>query len=388
MSFRALARLWVEAHVLVVSKLLFMVTPDLDDVCAWQYELPDHLIASRPAPRRDASRLMVVRRDSGQIEHHRMLELPFMLAGGDRLVFNNTKVLPARLFGFRTSTKGKWEGLFLEEFPDGRWRITGQTRGRLQADESLTLVPAGKLAGANSAIDKTPGTTLTLRLISQGDDGSWMVQPDLDRPTAELLEEFGTLPLPPYIGRKVADEADRDRYQTIFADEAGAIAAPTAGLHFTPELLEACEKNQIRSSRVTLHVGIGTFRPVSSDRLSEHQMHSEWCRIPGDTADNINTTMASGGSIVAVGTTTVRTLEAAAMTGELAAWQGSTNLFIRPGFPFRVVDKLLTNFHLPGSTLLVLVAALAGYDLIMEAYRKAVEERYRFYSYGDAMLIL
>lgn len=362
-----------------VSKTRAMVTPDLDDIAAWQYELPDDLIASRPTLRRDDSRLMVVCRDSGRIEHRQMRDLPDLLSPRDRLIFNNTKVLPARLFGFRTSTKGKWEGLFLDEPQPGQWRITGQTRGRLLPAETLTLVPA-----TGQAADES----LELELISQSEDGSWLVRPGRSASTVELLEEFGTLPLPPYIGRKVADEDDRNRYQTVFAHEPGAIAAPTAGLHFTPELLDHCRQKNVQTSEVTLHVGIGTFRPVSGNRLSEHRMHSEWCRVTQSSADEINATKAAQGNVVAVGTTSVRTLEAAARNADLSAWQGATDIFIKPGFDFRVVDQLLTNFHLPGSTLIVLVAALAGYDLTMEAYRQAVAERYRFYSYGDAMLIL
>ena len=186
----------------------------------------------------------------------------------------------------------------------------------------------------------------------------------------------------------MADTNDQERYQTVFAKEAGAIAAPTAGLHFSPQLMEECRQRGIGHSEVTLHVGIGTFRPVNTELLSDHQMHSEWCRVSQSTLTEITETQKAGGRILAVGTTSVRTLEAAAAQGTLAEWNGATDLFIRPGFPFRVVDLLLTNFHLPGSTLIVLVAALAGYDLTMEAYRKAVESRYRFYSYGDAMLIL
>ncbi len=371
-----------------------MVTPDLDDISAWQYDLPEDLIAARPTARRDDSRLMVIRRDSGQIEHRQIRDLPDLLSPNDRLVFNNTKVLPARLFGFRTSTNGKWEGLFLDEQNDGQWRITGQTRGKLQPDESLTLIPAAlaQSQAIMATVDEIPQQQrLELKLVRQLDDGSWIVRPSRRSRTAstvELLDEFGTLPLPPYIKRKVADEQDRNRYQTMFAQEPGAIAAPTAGLHFTPELMDGCSRNGIQSSEVTLHVGIGTFRPVSSERLSEHRMHSEWCRVHQAAADAINATKATGNKVVAVGTTSVRTLEAATQQQNLSAWQGSTDIFITPGFRFNVVDQLLTNFHLPGSTLIVLVAALMGYDLTMEAYRQAVAERYRFYSYGDAMLIL
>ncbi|HIK91795.1 MAG TPA: tRNA preQ1(34) S-adenosylmethionine ribosyltransferase-isomerase QueA [Planctomycetes bacterium] len=365
-----------------------MVTPDLDDISSWQYDLPAELIASRPAARRDDSRLMIVRRDSGRIEHGQIRDLPELLSAGDLLLFNNTKVLPARLFGFRTSTQGKWEGLFLEEMSDGHWKIVGQTRGRLTVGESLTLIPASEIGPTPARRPSQSGDALQLKLVERFDDGTWLVVPSQQGTSIQLLEQFGTLPLPPYIGRKVADANDRQRYQTVFANEPGAIAAPTAGLHFTPELLQRCAEKGIASSEVTLHVGIGTFRPVSSQRLSEHKMHSEWGCLPVDTANSIASTRASGGKVVAVGTTSVRTVEAAAKSGTLAGWEGSTDLFIKPGFEFNVADQLLTNFHLPGSTLIVLVAAIAGYDLIMEAYRQAVSQKYRFYSYGDAMLIL
>ncbi len=358
--------------------------PDLDDISAWQYSLPEHLIASRPAARRDDSRLMLVDARTQQISHHGVKDLPELLQPGDRLVFNDTKVLPARLFGFRTSTGGRWEGLFLEALPDMRWRITGQTRGKLQPGESLTIEAAGTSRGVE--------TTLQVTLDERVDDGTWIVTPDSAEPAHDVLQTFGTLPLPPYIGRSVAGDEDNERYQTIFATQPGAIAAPTAGLHFTNELLAACDRRGIFQSRVTLHVGIGTFRPVSAEKLSEHHMHSEWCCVPEQSVEEILTTKAAAGRITAVGTTSVRTLEAAAAhsTGEklLTAWSGTTDLFIRPGYEFRVVAQLLTNFHLPGSTLIVLAAAVAGYDLIMEAYRIAVAERYRFYSYGDAMLIV
>ena len=298
-------------------------------------------------------------------------------------MFNNTKVVPARLFGFRTKTNGKWEGLFLSVQADGKWIITGKTRGRLTAGETLTIFPAGKSSDECSAAE-----LLQLTLEEKLEQGSWTVSVADQRHAFEILDQFGTLPLPPYIGREVADESDADRYQTVFADVPGAIAAPTAGLHFTQELLDRCRQQSITTSEVTLHVGIGTFRPVNTESLSDHHMHSEWCRINSESAAEIQGTRATGAKVVAVGTTSVRTLESAAKTAALAEWQGATDLFIRPGFSFQVVDQLLTNFHLPGSTLIVLVAALAGYDLTMEAYAKAVEQKYRFYSYGDAMLIL
>ncbi len=360
---------------------------DLDHLSAWQYHLPSELIASRPAAQRDASRLMVVERNSGNIQHLMIRDLPDLLRTGDLLVFNNTKVLPARLFGFRTSTGGLWEGLFVEQQTAGHWLMLAETRGKPQPGETITIRRAYERTGNNER-------QLTATLLQKQHDGSWLVEVDDDRPAVEILEEFGSLPLPPYMGRKLADEQDRLRYQTAFASQPGAVAAPTAGLHFNSELLERCRNRGVYSTELTLHAGIGTFRPVSAERLSEHPMHHEWCQLPSSACDEINRTRSAGGRVVAVGTTSVRTLESAAasslsgLDSSLREWHGHTNLFIRPGYHFQLVDCLLTNFHLPGSTLIVLVAALAGYDLVMEAYRQAIERQYRFYSYGDAMLIL
>lgn len=364
-----------------------MTLPDLNQISSWHYDLPQNLIASRPSIQRDASRLMVIRRDFGSIEHCSITDLPHLLQPNDRLILNNTKVMSARLFGFRTQTKGRWEGLFLQQNAENLWRMTGQTRGKLQAGESITLIPASESDKELDQIDPKI-CTQQLQLIEKLEDGTWLVKMDPEGSTPETLDAFGTLPLPPYIGRKVADKADQDRYQTVYAQAAGAIAAPTAGLHFTENLLSECNAKGIQTTAVTLHVGIGTFRPVSAKQLSEHQMHSEWCEVSQSAFSDIQTTKQASGKIVCVGTTSVRTLEAAAKETTSTHWSGSTDLFIRPGFQFQLVDQLLTNFHLPESTLIVLVASLAGYELTMEAYRKAVEEKYRFYSYGDAMLIL
>ena len=369
-----------------------MTVPDLDHLDAWQFTLPTELIASRPAAARDDSRLLVIDRQNDSITHSQIRDLPNWLRPNDLLIFNNTKVLPARLFGFRTSTRGRWEGLYVEEVSPGVWRLLCETRGRLMPGETITVVPAyeqhrvadGHFSGTISQ------KSLILTLLKKQDDGGWLVSTSDLRSPLEALEEFGSLPLPPYMGRKLADADDQDRYQTQFASEPGAVAAPTAGLHFTESLLAECRNRQVGSAELTLHVGIGTFRPINTDRLSEHDMHEEWCRLPQTTCARIAEAKAERGRLVAVGTTSVRTLESAALANglPLVPWEGRTRLFIRPGYKFQSVDSLLTNFHLPGSTLLVLVAALAGYDLIMEAYRQAVAERYRFYSYGDAMLIL
>lgn len=362
---------------------------DPDQLSTWQFDLPPQLIASRPAARRDDSRLLVVDREQGSIEHAHIRDLPAFMDRGDLLVFNNTQVLPARLFGVRTETGGRWEGLFVEQSAPGEWIILCETRGRLQPGETITVVRAyDQRPEAADPVCTQSGATLLLTLKQKLDDGSWQAAVSDLRTPLEILTEYGGLPLPPYLGRKLADADDQIRYQTTYASQPGAVAAPTAGLHFSPELLQTCMERGLNSAEVTLHVGIGTFRPVTAERLSEHRMHEEWCRLSSGTCHAISETKSTGHRVLAVGTTTVRTLESAyAACGRTEPWEGRTRLFIRPGYQFQVIDRLLTNFHLPGSTLLVLVAALAGYELTMEAYRKAIEAHYRFYSYGDAMLI-
>ena len=348
------------------------------EISLYDYSLPAELIASEPPPERESARLLVIDRQSGSIAHHHVSDLPGLLRGGDLLVRNNTRVIPARLTGSRTATGGRWEGLFLREESDGRWRILGQTRGRLLPGETLTLTPAEGDDGQ---------TRLVLNLDEKQEGGEWLARPQSQESAIALLDRFGAMPLPPYMHR-APRHSDRERYQTTYAERPGAVAAPTAGLHFTPHLLEQCRSAGITAADVTLHVGIGTFRPISVERLDQHEMHSEWCELPEATVEAIRSTRDSGGRVVAVGTTSVRTLESVAATGELRPWQGETNLFIRPPYEFQVVDVMLTNFHLPKSTLLVLVSAFAGRELILQAYQKAIEKRYRFYSYGDAMLIL
>jgi S-adenosylmethionine:tRNA ribosyltransferase-isomerase len=361
-------------------------------VSAYDYELPPDRIAAEPLPERDAARMLVLDRKTQRSDHHTIRDLPALLNPGDCLVLNDTRVIPARLFGRRTSTGGRWEGLFLGTTPDGNWRLIGQTRGRLQPGESITLVPAHDDQG-NGDLPRE----FLLWLVALDEDGVWTARPDVPAAPLDILSGFGTVPLPPYIDRPLATPEDRARYQTTFARESGAIAAPTAGLHFTPELLEQCAARGVPYAFVTLHVGLGTFRPISVEQLDHHRMHSEWCELPAATSDLLNQTRATGGRIVAVGTTSVRTLESAAAANlrserpmppfEFRPWSGHTDLFIRPPYRFQAVDALLTNFHLPRSTLLVLVSALAGRDLILRAYREAIEHGYRFYSYGDAMLI-
>lgn len=356
-----------------------MTNPDL--LSTYDYPLPDDLIAKQPLEQRDGSRLMVLDRSAGSITHRTFRDLPELLQSGDCLVLNNSRVLPARLFGVRTATGGKWEGLYLSSTSNGLWRLIGQTRGYLRLNETVTLTSAD-------------GETLELRLIEKEDDGVCQYEPSLQESVVNLLQRFGTVPLPPYMDRKQATPLDYERYQTTYAQSPGSVAAPTAGLHFTPQLLQACADRGIRRAEVTLHVGIGTFRPVAVENLTDHRMHTEWCELPAATAETLQETRANNGRIVAVGTTSLRTLESAYVanhglsTTGFQAWQGETNLFIRPPYQFHSVDLLLTNFHLPKSTLLMLVAAFAGLDLVMEAYRTAIRERYRFFSYGDAMLIL
>jgi S-adenosylmethionine:tRNA ribosyltransferase-isomerase len=368
-----------------------MTIPDPDLLSTWQFELPEHLIASRPASSRDDSRLMILDRRRGTIEHAGIRDLPDRLSSGDLLVFNNTQVIPARLFGYREQTGGRWEGLYVETTGSGDWVLLCETRGKLQPGERILVIPADSWLREDLRPESAGKfCRLTLTLLSRTADGSWLVRPDDQRTAVQLLEENGSLPLPPYMGRKIADQTDRERYQTTYASQPGAVAAPTAGLHFTPQLLRQCSERGVGRTELTLHVGPGTFRPVTTERLSEHRMHEEWCRLPETAAAAIRE-KSPAGRLVAVGTTSVRTLEAAAAaTGAEfpAAWEGRTALFIRPGYEFRAVQGLLTNFHLPGSTLLALVAAFAGFELVMDGYLRAIEKQYRFYSYGDAMLIL
>ncbi len=361
------------------------VTPNVDrpfdDVSLYDYELPAELIAKEPLPERDASRLLVLDRQTGAIQHRGIRGLADLLRPGDCLVLNDTRVLPARLIGRRANTGGKWEGLYLGQAENGDWRLIGQTRGYLKSGEQVVLIPLGH--DPPSAPE-----SLHLTLIDREPDGVWRMRPEPAGDAFSLLQQFGTMPLPPYMQRKVATGSDWQRYQTTYASHPGSVAAPTAGLHLTESLLADIEGRGIRIARVTLHVGLGTFRPISATTLSEHLMHSEWCEIGEPAVQTIHETRERGGRIVAVGTTSVRTLETAAADGQLRPWRGTTSIFIRPPYRFRVVDGLLTNFHLPRSTLLVLVSAFAGLEHIQAAYAAAIRERYRFYSYGDAMLML
>jgi S-adenosylmethionine:tRNA ribosyltransferase-isomerase len=330
---------------------------------------------------------MVVDRRRQAIEHHHVRDLPHLLPEGDRLVLNDTKVIRAQLAGVRAQTGGRWQGLFLETTPDGHWRILCKTRGRLAPGEAISLR------------DREGRPSVKLWLIERLDEGRWLAHAETDEPIETVLERVGRVPLPPYIrGGNMVDD-DVVNYQTVYAKRPGAIAAPTAGLHFTRELLKALEARGVGYSQITLHVGLGTFRSIESESIDEHRMHSEWGEISAATAAEINQTRVDGGRVVAVGTTVVRLLETAARQDAaggdapssdrlIRPWQGTTDLFIRPPFEFRAIDALLTNFHFPRTTLLVLVQTFGGWELIAEAYRQAIAEEYRFYSYGDAMLIV
>jgi S-adenosylmethionine:tRNA ribosyltransferase-isomerase len=337
----------------------------------FDYDLPDELIAQHPVEPRDRARLMIVDRESGTWEHHIFAELPDLLHNGDVLVRNNTRVLPARLVGRRCATGGRWEGLYLRSRWDGTWEILASTRGQPRAGEAIDI-----------------GRDVRLILLERESEGRWIVRPDPDEPARAILERVGLVPLPPYIRKGREAPGDRVRYQTVFARTPGSVAAPTAGLHFTPGLLERLAGRGIDCLDVTLHVGIGTFRPIAAERIEDHRLHAEWAELSEPVAGRLNAARAAGRRIVAVGTTSARTLETAARAGSFRPFAEETDLYLMPGHAFRGLDGLITNFHLPRSSLLVLVSALAGTELIRAAYLEAVKERYRFYSYGDAMLIL
>jgi len=334
----------------------------------FDYDLPQHLIAQAPAAQRDAARLLVVRRATHTLEHRTVADLPDLLSPGDLLVLNDTKVLPARLVGTREATGGKWEGLFLGEPEPGVWELMAKTRGYVRRGEAI-------------AIDPGP---LKLILKDRSKDKHWLVVPVPAGPVEETLAKHGRVPLPPYIRHGVEGTDDAERYQTVYATSPGSVAAPTAGLHFTPELFNALEANGIDTARVTLHVGLGTFAPVKETDPTKHLIHSEWCEVSAATTERIVETKRRGGRVIAVGTTTTRTVE----TAGLAPYRGESNLFIHSPFEFRVIDGLMTNFHLPRTTLLLLAQAFSGSGLLKKAYAEAIVQEYRFFSYGDAMLIL
>lgn len=332
------------------------------------YELPEELIAQMPMARRDASRLLVVDKCSGELSHEHFFDLPSHLRAGDCLVLNDSRVLPARLFGVRP-TGGAVEVVLLRDLGDKRWEC---------------LCRPGKKMRIGTEVSFGDGV---LRAVVEDihEDGNRVLRFSYEGIFLELLESLGQMPLPPYIKAQLED---KERYQTVYSRHSGSAAAPTAGLHFTEELLEKIKNMGVDVCFVTLHVGLGTFRPVKAENIEDHEMHSEYCSIPAETAEAIEACRKRGGRVIAVGTTTCRTLESFAREdGSLAESAGWTNIFIYPGYRFKCIDALVTNFHLPGSTLLMLVSALAGRDNMLHAYQKAVEEKYRFFSFGDAMFI-
>ncbi len=342
----------------------------------YNYALPHELIAQHPLAVRSDARLLIVHRESQSLRHAHVRDLPEILSAGDCLVFNDSRVIPARLVGHRSSTRGRWEGLFLAEDDNGLWLVLGKTRGKPRPGETITVAsPSGS-------------DEVQLRLVARQDDGSWIVKPETMLSTNALLEKIGRVPLPPYIRDGEMGPGDCSAYQTVFANHPGSVAAPTAGLHFTLELLERLQQAGVNECRVTLHVGLGTFRPITADSIDQHEMHSEWGRVSDHVVETLTQCAQTGRRRIAVGTTSLRLLESAVGGGSLAAWQGNTELFIHPPYDFRAIDGLMTNFHLPKSTLLVLVRTFGGDELIRRAYDEAIKEQYRFYSYGDAMLIL
>jgi len=340
-----------------------MKTADFD------YHLPEELIAQHPADRRDGSRMLKLERNKGDIEDMRFEQFPELLQTGDVLVINNTRVIPARLFG-RRQTGARVELFLLHQQEEERWQC---------------LVQPGRKARPGDVITIAEGFIALIE--DRNDDGSRLVRFEYQGDFEDALQAHGHVPLPPYIKHEDEKE-DRERYQTVFAQRAGAVAAPTAGLHFTPEVLNSIQEKGVEIAEITLHVGIGTFKPVTADDVVDHQMEKEWFEISPESAAKINGGIAEG-RIVAVGTTSVRTLESAwdEKLGGVAAGNQWTQLFITPGYQFKVVDALLTNFHLPRSTLIMLVSALAGRENVLAAYHHAVAQRYRFYSYGDCMIV-
>lgn len=335
----------------------------------FNFELPQELIAQTPLDRRDASRLLTLNKRTGEIAHRHFYDLPSLLRPGDCLILNDSRVLPARLIGHREPGGGAVEIVLLIDRGEKVWEC---------------LVRPGRKVKPGVRLSFGDGE-LTAEVLEVKEGGNRLIRFEYEGIFLELLERLGKMPLPPYIKEELQDA---ERYQTVYSREVGSAAAPTAGLHFTRELLKQIGDMGVRVCYVTLHVGLGTFRPVKAENISDHEMHSEFCMISAETAEIINCTKREGGRVVCVGTTSCRTIESwAAEDGTLKEYSGWTNIFIYPGYRFKVLDCLVTNFHLPESTLIMLVSALAGREHVLEAYRQAVEEKYRFFSFGDAMFI-
>lgn len=333
------------------------------------YDLPKELIAQTPVEPRDSSRLLILGRNNGKIEHKHFFDIIDYLNEGDLLVVNDSRVLPARIFGIKNSTGARVEFLLLKQISNNKWE---------------TLCKPGKKAKEGTEFTFGDGL-LKATVVEVKDDGNRVVDFECDENFFTALDKIGQMPLPPYITEELKD---KERYQTVYSHELGSAAAPTAGLHFTNELLDKIRDKGIKITNVTLHVGLGTFRPVKVDDVTNHKMHSEHYEVPEETAKLIKQTKENGGRVIAVGTTSCRTLESVATEyGEVKACDGFTDIFIYPGYKFKVLDGLITNFHLPESTLIMLVSAFAGFDNVMNAYKTAVDEKYRFFSFGDAMFI-
>lgn len=348
-----------------------MKTDDLN------YTLPQELIAQHPSQRRQQSRLLVLDRTENRLSDRHFSDLAEYLRPGDCLVLNNTKVLAARFYAQKL-TGAKLEGLFVHEEPDGQWQVLLKNSRKIKSGEAIEL------------LDRSGGIWGQVIASQSEIAGQWRLTLSQKAEAFEVLDQIGRPPLPPYIKRDQADSHtadDLERYQTVYATEPGAVAAPTAGLHFSQPMLEQLQDSGVGIAYITLHVGIGTFRPVKSETLDDHLMHEERYEISKAAAESINSAVDAGRRIIAVGTTSVRTLESVAKDRHVQPAQGKTKLFIRPGYAFKIVDAMLTNFHLPKSTLLALVGAFAGMDTVLDAYRHAIEQKYRFYSYGDAMFI-
>jgi S-adenosylmethionine:tRNA ribosyltransferase-isomerase len=346
------------------------LVPTAQKVAQFEYELPEHLIAQHPTDRRDESRLLVLHRDCGSLLHQTFRDLPELLAPGDLLVLNDTRVLPARLVGRCETTGQPWVGLFLNTNGDA-WEMLTQNRN----------VP-----GPGTTYRTDTGLLLTFR--GRTENRHWLMKPAEPGSVTDLLGRYGQMPLPPFIRDGHAVEEDEVRYQTVYAERTGSVAAPTAGLHFTPELFERLANQGVGAARVTLHIGLGTFALLKGDDPAQHVIHREWCEITQPTIDAIHAAKGRGNRVIAVGTSTTRTLETAARCGKLTAFRGETDLYILPPFEFRAIDGLITNFHLPRTTLPLLVAAFTGWERLHRVYQTAIAESYRFYSYGDALLVL
>ncbi len=336
----------------------------------FNYDLPEELIAQDPLLKRSDSRLMVIHRDDDSIEHKHFSDVIDYLNEGDCLVINDTKVIPARLLGVKKDTGAAIEVLLLRNRGDNVWE---------------TLVKPGKKMKVGAEVEFGEGLLRGV-VVDIIDEGNRLIKFTYEGIWEEILDQLGEMPLPPYITHKLQD---KNRYQTVYAKHEGSAAAPTAGLHFTEELLQKIEDKGVKIARVTLHVGLGTFRPVKVEKIEEHHMHSEFYIVPEETASIINETRKAGGRIISVGTTSTRTLEsAAAEDGSLKACSGWTDIFIYPGYKFKVIDSLITNFHLPESTLIMLVSAFYNREKVLDAYKTAVEKKYRFFSFGDAMILI